>query len=79
MKLRIDITRGDAHPRVIGCTAEFKRFVSIQKARDYMEQKGIVGYKEIIKDTALETTPERKDKAYYAVAHGANPGIREFW
>jgi hypothetical protein len=61
MKLRIDITRGDAHPRVIGCTAEFKGFVSIQK------------------DTALETTPERKDKAYYAVAHGANPGIREFW
>ncbi|KAF1850581.1 uncharacterized protein K460DRAFT_412268 [Cucurbitaria berberidis CBS 394.84] len=70
---------GDAHPRVTGCKAEFKGFVSIQEARDYMERKGFAGWKEIIKDTALETTPARNSMAYYAVAHGANPGIRDFW
>lgn len=79
MALKLDITRGDAHPRVTGCKAVFKGFVSIQEARDYMERQGFMGCKEIIKDTALETTPARNSMAYYAVAHGANPGIREVW
>jgi len=79
MALELNITRGDVHPRVTGCVAEYKGFISIQDARDYMERKGFAGCQEIIKDTALETTPTRNNMAYYAVAHGANPGIRRVW
>lgn len=44
-----------------------------------MNQEQVERYKEVIKVTAQETTPTRNDMAYYAVAHGANPGIREVW
>ena len=48
-----------------------------EEAREYMTRKEVLEYKEVIKNTALDTTPERCSTVYYAVAHGANPGIRE--
>jgi viroplasmin and RNaseH domain-containing protein len=73
-------TRGDAHPRVMNYKkAVYKGFVSIQEARGYMTLEGCADWKEIIKDTALATTPERNSTAYFAVANGENPGIRHVW
>jgi hypothetical protein len=44
-----------------------------------MAENGASEREEVIKATALETTPERSRMAYYAVAHEENPGIRERW
>ncbi|MCJ1479360.1 hypothetical protein MMC13_008045 [Lambiella insularis] len=67
---------GDAHPRVTGCRAEHKAFFTVGEARDWMRQKGFHEPKEVLKDTAVDTTPERNSIAYYAIAYGRNPGIR---
>ena len=67
--------RGDAHPRVTGCRAVHEAFHTIEDARIYMIGKGASETKEVIKSTE-DTTPERNSMAYYAVAYGANPGIR---
>ena len=77
INLRLD--RGDAHPRVTGCTATHRAFETIEEARQYMADKEVSEYKEVIKDTALDTTPKRGSMAYYAVAHGEDPGIRNVW
>lgn len=71
--------RGDVHPRVTGCPAKHKSFFTIDEAREFMRENGVFQYKEIIKSTALDTTPERDSMVYYAVAHGAKPGIRAAW
>lgn len=73
------MTRGDVHPRVTGCKSKYKGFLSLQDARNYMNREHVERYKEIIKATAQETTPTRNNMAYYAVANGENPGIREVW
>jgi viroplasmin and RNaseH domain-containing protein len=70
--------REDAHPRVTGRLAEHKAFHTIEDARVYMMGMGISKCKEVIQSTA-DTTPEKNNMAYYAVAHGANPGIRKVW
>ena len=62
-----------------GCTATHSAFETIKEARDYMAKKGVSEYDEVIKSTALGTTPERGHIVYHAVAYGANPGIRENW
>lgn len=71
--------RGDAHPRVTGCPAEHKAFVTIEKAREYMKKMKVTKHTEVIKDGAGETSPLWNTKAYYAVAHGKQPGIYEYW
>ena len=68
--------RGDAHPRVTNCPAVHEAFFTIGEAREYMMRKGVPECKGVVKAAALDTTPERSSMAYYAVAHGANPGIR---
>ncbi|KAF2177345.1 hypothetical protein K469DRAFT_603390, partial [Zopfia rhizophila CBS 207.26] len=69
---------GDAHPRAIGCPAKHGAFVTIEEVREYMMKKGVSKWKEVIKSTA-DTTPEGDSMGFYAVANGANPGIREVW
>jgi hypothetical protein len=44
-----------------------------------MKVKGVSEFEEVIKDTALDTTPTRNSVAYYAVAHGVTPGIKAVW
>ncbi|KAF3051903.1 hypothetical protein E8E11_011452 [Didymella keratinophila] len=70
---------GDAHPRVTNCDADFAAFHSIKQARAYMTKKGAQRCKEVIKKTALETTPRRDQPGYYAVAYGTRTGITQFW
>ncbi|KAI0570488.1 Cauli-VI domain-containing protein [Pyrenophora tritici-repentis] len=36
-------------------------------------------YREVFKDATEDTTPKRGSTAYYAVAHGATPGIKLRW
>jgi viroplasmin and RNaseH domain-containing protein len=59
--------------------AKFAGFWTIEKAREYMNRNEAYEFKEVIKDTALQTTPERESIVYYAVAYGANPGIHTVW
>lgn len=44
-----------------------------------MREKGKSEWDEVLKPTALDTTPMQDDLAFYAVAHGSRPGIRECW
>lgn len=67
------------HPRVTGCPAKYKAFVTIDEAKNFMEENGASQCKTVIKSTALDTTPERGSTAYYAVAYGTKPGIYKFW
>ncbi|KAJ9607040.1 hypothetical protein H2200_008112 [Cladophialophora chaetospira] len=67
---------GDAHPRVTGCYADHKAFLTIEEAREWVRRKGFCEPKEVLKDTAIDTTPERNSVAFYAIAYGRNPGIR---
>lgn len=78
-KRLIIFDRGDAHPRVTGCSSGLKAFVTLEDAREYMKRKGVTEPKEVIKDGAGETTPLRDDQAFYAVAHGRKPGIYPYW
>jgi viroplasmin and RNaseH domain-containing protein len=79
MALELSLIRGHVHPRVTDCENLYKSFCSIQEARDYMKQNGCASFKEITKDTALDTIATKYDKAYYAVANGAKPGIYNVW
>jgi len=56
-----------------------KSFVTIEKAREYMKERGVTKPKEIIKDGAGDTTPTWNSKAFYAVANGTRPGIYSYW
>ncbi len=71
--------RGDAHPRVTGCSSEHAAFFTLEDAREYMKSKGVVESKEVIKDGAGETTPQWDSQAFYAIANGKKPGIYEYW
>lgn len=66
--------RGDAHPRITGYPLDYKSFIRLDEARDYMKERGVTDFKEVIKSEAGETTPLDGD-VFYAVANGANPGI----
>lgn len=80
VRLRLIIPdRGDAHPRVTGCSSVHKAFLSLEDARGYMKKKGVTAPKEVIKDGAGSTTPVRDSQAFYAVAHGRNTGIYPYW
>lgn len=57
------------------CLSEHEAFFTIEEARKYMTRKGVTKYEEVIKETALDTTPQRGSQAFYAVAHGRRPGI----
>jgi viroplasmin and RNaseH domain-containing protein len=71
--------RGDAHPRVTNCDSKYRCFYTLAEARDYMQGMFGNNYEEVIKETALDTTPEKGSRAYYAVANGRHTGIREAW
>jgi hypothetical protein len=64
---------------VTGCHAVHGAFYTIEKAREYMMKKGASKCKEVIKTMALDTTPEKSSVGFYAVAYGANLGIRREW
>jgi hypothetical protein len=51
----------------------------MEEAQQYMEKQGVSEFEEVIKETALDTTPETDSVACYAVAHGATPGIKVVW
>lgn len=70
--------RGDAQPRVTGCTSKYKSCYTLQEARTYMEEMGVIKAKEIIKSEAGETTP-LDGNGFYAVANRAKPGIYPFY
>jgi viroplasmin and RNaseH domain-containing protein len=74
--------RGDAHPLVTGFRSPkppFKGFVTLAEAEAYMADKGIQNYEYKIKAGAGETTPQKGQIAYYAVANGRNPGIHTYY
>ena len=71
--------RGDAHPRVTGCSNLFKGVRTLEEACEYMETHGIYHYRKEIKQTALDTTPRNQKDGFYAVANGKNPGIYPIW
>lgn len=57
-------SRGDAHPRVIGCNSKHKAFFTLDEAKEYMNENEITTYDEVIKEGAGETTPLWQDKAF---------------
>ncbi len=80
MRLRLIIPdRGDAHPRVTGCSSVHKAFLTLEDALGYMKRKGVTAPKAVIKEGAGSTTPVRDSQAFYAVAHGRKPGIYPYW
>jgi len=72
-------SRGDAHPRAIGCRSDHKAFLTLDEAREYMNKKGVTLYDEVIKEGAGKTTPLRQCEAFYAVANGNKPGIYPYY
>lgn len=70
--------RGDAHPRVTGCTSLHSAFETLEEARTYMKKMGTTQPKEILKLDAGETAP-LDGNGYYAVANGVNPGIYDLY
>ena len=62
-----------------GCPSVHKGFSTIEDARAYMKRNGVTKPKEVIKDGAGDTTPLRDREAFYAVAHGKQPGIYSYW
>ncbi len=57
----------------------FHGFVTLAKAEAYMKKNGVTDYKYDIKQGAGETTPEKGQTAYYAVANGRTPGIQRYY
>lgn len=76
---RLIAYRGDVHPRVTGCHAKYKAFFTTEGARAYMNKEGVTEPKEVIKAGAGMTSPSWGSNAYYAVAHGKQPGITLYW
>ncbi|KFY37956.1 hypothetical protein V495_06827 [Pseudogymnoascus sp. VKM F-4514 (FW-929)] len=70
---------GDVHPRVTGCHAKYKAFLTAEAARAYMKKEGVAEPREVIKAGAGMTSPSWGSDAYYAVAHGKQPGITPYW
>jgi viroplasmin and RNaseH domain-containing protein len=76
--------RGDAHPLVTGFKFKspkppFQGFVTLAEAEAYMAEMGVENYEYKIKDGAGETTRNKGQTAYYAVANGRNPGIQTYY
>ena len=72
--------RGDAHPLITGFPSSIsKYFKTLADAEGYMKAQGVKQYSLVIKEGAGETTPEKNQAAYYAVAHGRTPGIRRYY
>ena len=68
------------HPLINGFPkAKFRGFKSLDKAKKYMEEEKILSYELRLKGGHGATKPERTGPAYYAVANGRNPGIREYY
>jgi viroplasmin and RNaseH domain-containing protein len=59
-------------------TPFYKSFVTLAEAEAYMAAR-VKNYEYKIKDGAGETTPQKGQMAYYAVANGRNPGIRTYY
>jgi viroplasmin and RNaseH domain-containing protein len=53
----------------------YEDFVTLAEAEAYMVEEKVDNYGCKIKDGAGETTPQKGQKAYYAVANGRSPGI----
>lgn len=70
--------RGDAHPRVTGCTSLQGAFETLGEARAYMKKMGATQAKEVIKVDAGDTAP-LNGNGFYAVANGVKPGICELY
>jgi hypothetical protein len=71
--------RGDAHPHVTNCPAVHKGFKTLDEARAFMKENKVFTPKEVIRQIALCTTSQKCGKVYYAIANGADVGIREDW
>lgn len=44
-----------------------------------MEKNKLLEYDKKIKDGAGDTTPIKNGEAFYAVAYGSKPGIKNYW
>lgn len=62
-----------------GCSAQHGAFLTLEDAREYMKMNKVAVPQEVIKDGAGETAPMWDSEAFYAVAHGRQPGIYPYW
>ena len=53
--------------------------MTLAEAEAYMRNNGVEDYNRKIKQVAGTTTPEKEETAYYAVASGLKPGLREHY
>lgn len=66
--------RGDAHPRVTGCTSSYGAFKSLEEVRTYMKDIGVTQAKEVTKADVGETAP-LYGSGFYTVVNRVNLGI----
>ena len=57
----------------------FHGFVTLAEADAYMRNNEVEHYNRDVKHGAGTTTPKKGETAYYAVAYGHKPGIREYY
>jgi hypothetical protein len=55
-----------------------KRFLTLEEAQAYMEEKGVTKFDKVMKSGAGETTP-LGGQGFYGAANGANPAIYSFY
>ena len=68
------------HPLINGFPkAKFRGFKTVEEAKKYMDKEKVPSYQLELKDSLGETKPDKTGAAYYAVANGHNPGIREYY
>jgi len=53
--------------------------VTLAEAEAYMRNNEVEHYNRDVKHGAGTTTPKKGETAYYAVANGHKPGIREYY
>ncbi len=58
--------------------SEFDESKNLAEAEDYMYNNGVT-FKYDIKYGSGNTTPKKNQKAYYAVANGHTPDIKEYY
>lgn len=74
------MSRGDAHPLITGFSnAVHKACETLAEAEKYMKDSGVTSYEYEIKCDPEETIPIRGRTAYYAVANGRTPGVRDHY
>ncbi len=59
-------------------TPIFRGFKPLSEADNYMASKGMKFYEYRIKYDAGVTTLKEGNKAYYAIANGRTPGVKEY-